>query len=333
MRRKKESTSRAEKIRERRSKRSRKTTKRQRELNSTMAPQMPPVMVRGGVYAPDRNKAKRKKSKTLKKRYDIALATPGVEIRLPSLPVVRFGWRFLSFLLMVGFLVLIYYFMTSPIFQIQMVDVKGAIRLTSEEINRTLNIYNKPVFTLNPDHLASSLSTMYPELKDVAVQISFPASVVIHVSERIPLIVWHQDSSTRLIDGDGFAFPVRGELEKLVAVKAYASPPKPASIDVNNETIDLSGEYQAFIHPTLVSGILVMRSQAPEGTELVYDPDFGLGWKDARGWDVFFGMDASEIDSKLMIYNSIVKNLQQDGRTPVLINIEHVHAPYYRLEQ
>jgi len=333
MSRKEENTSRAEKIRERRSKRSRKSAKRKGDLNDSLAHQMPPVMVRGGVSVPSRQKRKRKKSKTLKRRYDIALATPGVEIRLPSLPVVRFGWRFLSFIMVVGFLALIYYFWTSPIFQVQMVDVKGAIRLSAEEINRTLNIYNKPVFTLNPGQLTNTLSAAYPELKDVAIQIGLPASVVVHVSERVPLIIWNQDSTSQWIDGDGYAFSPRGEVEKLVPVNAYASPPKPAPIEVDDDSIELRDEYQAFMQPNLVSGILIMRSQAPEGIELVYDPEHGLGWKDPRGWDVFFGIDAEEIESKLVVYKSIVKKLKKDGIIPVLINIEHVHAPYYRLEQ
>jgi hypothetical protein len=298
----------------------------------TTSRQMPPVMVRGRGYIPTVPSRKKRKSKRLKRRYDIALATPGVEIRLPSMPAVRLGWRVLSFLLVVGFLGIIYYFWTSPNFQVQMVEVKGTLRLSSDEINRMLNIHNKPVFVLNPRELEENLGVAYPELKDVSIQIGLPAAVVVHVSERVPLIAWIQDSVIEWIDGDGYAFPPRGEAEKLVSVQAYASPTKPEPVAIDDDPMGLIGEYHAFMQPELVTGILVMRAQAPQGTDLVYDPQYGLGWKDPRGWDIYFGFEGDDIESKLVVYKSIVEKLEADGVSPVLINIEHIHAPYYRLE-
>jgi hypothetical protein len=97
--------------------------------------------------------------------------------------------------------------------------------------------------------------------------------------------------------------------------------------------MELIGEFHAFMQPELVAGILVMRAQAPEGTDLVYDPQYGLGWKDPRGWDIFFGLEGDDIESKLVVYKSIVEKLEANGVTPTLINLEHIHAPYYRLEQ
>ena len=73
-------------------------------------------------------------------------------------------------------------------------------------------------------------------------------------------------------------------------------------------------------------------SEAEEAA-LVYDPQHGLGWKDSHGWDVFFGVKGDDIPSKIVVYKAIAKQLQADGTTPVLINVEHIHAPYYRLEQ
>lgn len=333
MTRKKTTTNRAEKIRVRREKNTRKPVKYKRGANETFARQMPPVMVRGGVSSPVRSTMKGRRSKALKRRYDIALATPGVEIRLPSMPIVHFSWRILSFILVAGLTMLIYYMWTSPNFQVQMVEINGALRLNADEISRTLNLYNKPVFMLDPEQMEESLNLTYPELKDVSIHIGLPASVVVQVIERVPLISWKQDSATQWIDGDGYAFPPRGEAEKLVSVQAYASPPRPSQSQVDRDPVELAAGFQAFMQPELVAGILVMRAQSPEGAELVYDPQHGLGWEDSRGWDVFFGSNGNDIESKLVVYKSIVKKLQTDGITPVLINVEHIHAPYYRLEQ
>jgi cell division protein FtsQ len=294
---------------------------------------MPPVMVRSGGYKPARQGKQKKKSKTPKRRYDIALATPGVEIRLPSLPTVRIGWRILSFLLVAGLSALIYYFWTSPDFQIQGLEIKGALRLKPEDVLQKLNIDDKPVFLLDPNQMADDLLLTYPEIRDVTVQIGFPADLVVHLSERVPLILWNQDNATQWIDGDGYAFPPRGEVDQLVSVQAYASPPKPESEFFEDDALAMDGTFEAFMDPELVAAILVMRAHAPEGTELTYDPQYGLGWKDTRGWDVYFGIDGNDIEGKLAVYTSIVNKLQTDGITPAFISLEYLHAPYYRLDQ
>jgi hypothetical protein len=333
MARKKNTFNRAEKIRSRRDKKSRKPVKSSRGNRNTLGRQMPPVMVRGRSQNQVRSRKKGLRSKTLKRRYDIALATPGVEIRLPSIPVVHFSWRILSFMLTVGLTFLIYYLWTSPQFQVQIVEMNGVLRLSVDELSRTLNLYNKPVFMLEPEELEKSLSLAYPEIKDLSIRIGLPASVVVDVVERVPLIAWHQNSSIQWIDGDGYAFSPRGDAEKLVPVHASAPPPKPAQDLVDGEPKELGFGYQAFMQPELVTGILVMRASTPEEAGLVYDSQHGLGWKDSRGWDVFFGIKGDDIPSKIVVYKSIAKQLQADGITPVLINVEHIHAPYYRLEQ
>jgi len=75
-----------------------------------------------------------------------------------------------------------------------------------------------------------------------------------------------------------------------------------------------------------------MSAVAPQDTRLVFDKEHGLGWKDTQGWDVFFG-DIQDIDLKLRIYQALVKQLAKEKVNPVLISVEYVHTPYYRLEQ
>jgi hypothetical protein len=82
----------------------------------------------------------------------------------------------------------------------------------------------------------------------------------------------------------------------------------------------------------MVSAILSMSAQAPKDTTLVYDAKHGLGWKDPRGWDAYFG-NVKEIEMKLRVYNALLEKLKKDDVQPVLISLEYVHAPYYRLEK
>ena len=84
--------------------------------------------------------------------------------------------------------------------------------------------------------------------------------------------------------------------------------------------------------PEMVEAILQMSEYAPAGSPLVYDPKHGLGWKTKRGWDIYFGMDVSDVEQKLIVYKAVVQQLKKDGINPAMISVEYIHAPYYRLE-
>ncbi len=84
--------------------------------------------------------------------------------------------------------------------------------------------------------------------------------------------------------------------------------------------------------PDLVKAVLILSKQAPKNTALVYDAQHGLGWKDARGWEVYFG-DAQDVRMKLDVYKAIITQLMADDSQPALVSVEYVHAPYYRLDK
>jgi hypothetical protein len=246
---------------------------------------------------------------------------------------MRLGWRLVSFVMVVGLIVLLSHLMRSPLYRIQMAEIQGAIRLTSDDINRALNIYNLSVFDLNPQRLEEILQISFPELKQVSVQVGLPAEVIVTLDERVPLINWVQDSKVQWVDAEGYAFSPRGEVESLVPVEAHASPPVPIQIEGEAASMDSFITPKAFMTPDLVAAILALAPQVPSDRTIVYDSRHGLGWKDARGWDVYFGMDVADLEEKLLVYSAIVGEVQANGMTPALINIEHVHAPFYRMER
>ena len=108
--------------------------------------------MRGG-FASMAQPKKKKKSKAPKRRYDIALSSPGVEIRLPAMPSIRLGWRLVSAALARGLLFLLYHFWTAPIYQVQAAELEGQHYLNSETVNRMLNLYNKPIFMVDPQQM------------------------------------------------------------------------------------------------------------------------------------------------------------------------------------
>ena len=234
--------------------------------------QMPPVMVRGGNKLGYQSKGRRNKHR-VKRRYDIALSTPdtpGVEIRLPSFPVVKLGWRVLSFTIVGCLIWMLYYFWNSPVFQIHVVEVRGALRLSPEDIIRTLNVYNKPIFTINPKQVEESLTKTYSELTNISVQIALPAQVLVDVNERVPMISWIHDNEPLWIDGNGFVYKPQGNADKLVLVHANTSPPLAFQVQKDDGSMDIGTDGQGLMPFELVSAIFKLKSSAPEGTRYTH---------------------------------------------------------------
>jgi cell division protein FtsQ len=318
---------------------------------------MPPVMVRGGSQSLPL--PARKPSKKVRRRFDVELGS-GAELRLPALPQVRAGWRLLSGILVLVLGGLLYQLWNSPGFRVDGIEVNGLQRLTSTDVNAVLDIQGEPIFLMNAAGIRKQLEEAFPEFSSVRVVIALRNKVTVTVEERLPILTWRQDGRTILVDAQGFAFPQREGAPDgpSLTVEAASSPPgAEASLDslpeqatalelagLTSSLSDLgSGETQdleksvpearaPFLPAEMVSAILSMSGQAPRGAALVYDEQHGLGYRDSQGWAIYFG-DVSDMGMKLNVYKALVSRLHQEGIQPVLISVENVHAPYYRVEQ
>jgi len=307
---------------------SRKPLKPTRQRDDRMEERsMPPVMVRGVKIADiPWGKSQQSKSKP-RRRYDVALNMPGVEMRLPAVPQVSFSWRIISFVLVAALGALLYHLWSSSLYRVEAAQINGLQRLNGADVNAVLDVRDEPIFTINPVELKDKLQKAFPEFSSVDVKIALPGELMVTVEERQPILAWQQDGRTELVDANGVSFPVREQNPVMPAlvVEAHGSP-QAIEQPMDGNTL------QQFMPVEMVSAIVSMSGQAPKGTPLMYDPLRGLGWQDAQGWEVYFG-DTKNMDVKLKVYKAITDKLSKEGIQPVLISVEHAHLPYYRLER
>ena len=316
----KKELTRAEEVRLRREKKQDQRTQRAARQATRSAP---PVTTRG---QPTSAASGRRRSQNTRRRFQVALPIPSDNIRTLSIPRPHLGPRAVSLLLAVILATALYLVYSLPYFRVAQAQITGNQMLSSQEINSVLAVIGQPIFALKPGDLEIRLRLNFPELVSAKVTVSLPNFVSVSLVERHPVIRWEQGGGYTWIAEDGVAFRPRGEMPELISVVADAAPVVNLSAsDPMNPTPYISTE--------MVQALKGLAAHVPPGMVIIYDPNFGFGWNDPRGWRVYFGTSASNVELKMRVYESMVNSLTQRGIRPAMINVTYPTAPYYRLSQ
>jgi hypothetical protein len=342
MRTNKNDTNRAAEVRHRRTKRTQEKAKRAVK-QVRYASDAPVVFARGGFGTP----VLRRTQSRVKRKVSIPLSS-GAELQMPALPMVKPGWRLLSFFLVCVLSFAIYTAVTAPALIVNEPEVFGIQRLTVNDIDVIAEIAGLPVFMVDPVESTTNLKAAFPELSEVNIKIVLPAAVVIDVVERQPVVAWHFDQQTLWIDAEGAIFPARGEpLEPLISISADVPPPLlPASQPVKSDDDKVTENTEEKlpddskgsmvdrrVDMSMLEGIVSLTEILPPDTTLAYDQQHGMGWSDPQGWNVFIGRRLDDLHIKMAVYERLVEKINQEDALPSIVSVAQVHAPYYRWEQ
>ena len=261
------------------------------------------------------------------RRFNIALGLPEFHLHKPkfSMPRVRANLRFASIIISLFLGAAIYLAFTLPYFFVPSATVLGNNHITVEEINSILGVTGQNIFTVQPDELQTRLRLNYPELLSAEVKVYLPNHVYVTIVERTPVIIWQRGEGYTWIDQAGVAFRPRGLEAGLVPVVAVDDP-IPGTIT----TGDLFSP-PPYMQEELVDAILALSPLLPAGTTMTFDSVQGLGWKDSRGWQVYFGTSVQDMPLKARVYQSLVDSLMARSIYPAYINVMYPEAPYYRM--
>jgi len=269
-----------------------------------------------------------------------------VEVATPALPAIRPGWRILSTLLVLALGVLLMFALSGSTFKVQSAQLEGFNRVNLADVEAVIKLQNRLVFSIEPDVVKTALAKSFPELTDIKVNVGLPAVVSIQAVERTPVLAWRQKDTTVWVDAQGYTFHPRGSEAPTLVVESSEVPPlypvpvvKPTDGPGKTPTPKPTAVPPSIIAPGMrldlktVAAVLTLRNHMPAKTVMAYSPTDGLGWKDSRGWTVYFGMTLDDLEMKFSMYTAIVDQLTQKGIKPVLISIKDINAPYYRTER
>jgi cell division protein FtsQ len=256
--------------------------------------------------------------------YDLAFSLGRTAVRAPAFNLPQLGLRWFSAGLTLLLGLLIYSLWTANTFIIQGAVVTGNQRLDAAEVSSALGVTGQPIFTAIPSDIEKNVRTAFPDLAGVSVQVGFPNRIQVNVVERTPVLVWSQGDKITWIDSNGVSFMPRGNVPGLIPIAANGEPPKVTRAP------DQSIYDQAFVAPAMVQAIMTLYPQVPAGSPMIYDPKYGMGWQDPRGWSVFFGQNTEDIPMKQKVYQAILDTITKQGVQPTLISVEYLDAPFYK---
>jgi cell division protein FtsQ len=260
-------------------------------------------------------------------RYDVAFSLGRTDVRAPAITLPRLDFsstRWISGLITALLAGLLFLMWNSSAFLVPAATVVGNQRIGADEISAVIGIIGQPVFKAVPAQIEANLRTAYTDLEDVHVGVRLPNRVVVDVVERTPVIAWFQNNAMTWIDANGVAFAPRGEAPGLIQVAANGAP-----LEVQNAPEAPIYE-QRFIDPEMVQVIISIAPYIPSGMPIVYEPQYGIGWQDPRGWSVYFGQNVQDIPMKLTVYQALVERLISQGIQPTLVSMEYLDAPFYK---
>ena len=307
--------------------RQRRAQKTVQELQQTKQRASTPV-VTSRVSSSPLAMASPKRGAKKRRRFNIALGLPQARLQGMGLAAPRFSWdlRRTAAVIAILLCLVIYLVLTLPFLHVASATVVGNNRLNAEEINTVLGISGQSIFTVQPEEISTRLLLNYPELSSAQVNVYLPNRVQVTVTEREPVILWQQEGGYTWIDAGGVAFRPRGVVEGLVLVNGLGMP----AVDSAPLTVDPLSP-PPYIQKELVDAILVLAPSVPADSMMIFDPVYGLGWQDNRGWKAFFGTSMNDMPLKVRVYQSLVDSLIARDRIPSFISVAYPDAPFYRM--
>ena len=206
-------------------------------------------------------------------------------------------------------------FFVADAFYVHTIAVGGLKTLSKEEVFALTQAANYHLFWIDPEQVRDNL-VVSPSISDAEISLGWPPQMIqIMIQEREPALVWEQAGAAVWIDLQGRVMRLLEDRPDLIRVAYEGLADSPLG---PNDSVP----------PDVVNGALQLRELLTDIDLLRYHPDHGLGFRDARGWDAWFGV-GTHMPNKLLIYNALVDNLQGRGLQPTVISVADPNAVYY----
>lgn len=246
-----------------------------------------------------------------------AVLPAGLNLRLPALPRIVWSWRLASALMALLLVAMLGRLLTDPGMYISGINLGGSALVPGQEIYARSGIAGQHIFWVDPAQVKENVEAV-PGIAAAVVDVEWPNTVTILVTERIPVVTWIENDQEWWVDADGEKFQARVHLAGLL----------PITVDDVDARPSLNAATEERVPAEAIAGALQLRELRPNIELLHYDAVHGLSYQDGRGWRGYFGTGL-DMPQKLAVYERLVDDLLAQGIQPKTISVENDRAPYY----
>jgi cell division septal protein FtsQ len=234
---------------------------------------------------------------------------------------VRRG-RFFSLIGLAFILAAAVSFATSPEYVVASVTVAGSKVLSLDQANEIAGVVGANIFTIDQAAVQQRLAEKAALLKGVSVETRLPNSVIIHVQERRPAVVWVLGDGTPLLASDDHV--VVGNASTLDGfVTIFDRGPMSDSLKIGQpmpvnraDATDIAQQIYLTLAP--VTGLQLR--------QLEWAPDNGITAITVSGQRIEFGT-GDKLDRQIKIVQSVVQQSEQTGRQWSILDVRSVDRP------
>ena len=201
-------------------------------------------------------------------------------------------------------------------------QIVGAQHLDTRAIYQAAGVDKQSIFWINPQQVAKNVARLQG-VKSVRVRCGLTDSVVIHVEERQPLLLWRSEAQHLdwWLDDEGVVLPYHGDpnSERTVFVVDYSERQLKAG-----DRIQPDG---------LAASVLQMAASLPGVRVFFYEADRGLSFTqqtEAGQWPVYVGT-SDDLPRKIQVTEVLTKYLETNGIRPTYVDVRWASRPVYGL--
>jgi hypothetical protein len=198
--------------------------------------------------------------------------------------------------------------------------ITGARHLGAEVIYQVAGVHEQNIFWIDPAKVARRIAAL-DGIKAARVRCDLPATVVIEVEERQPVVLWRVLTQEHdwWLDEEGVVLPYHGDAQS--AETLFVVDSSPHELDVG-QRIEPEG---------IVQSVRQLAAALPDIRIFFYQPDRGLSFtQGAEGadWPVYVG-SSEDLAQKIQVMQTLTGYFKANGIRPRYVDVRWAAHPVY----
>ena len=201
-------------------------------------------------------------------------------------------------------------------------QIVGAQHLDARSVYQAAGVDKQSIFWIDPQQVAENIAEL-EGIKAVRVRCGLTASVVIHVEERQPILLWRLESLHQdwWVDDEGVVLPYHGD----------AASDRTVWVDDFSERQLKAGDR---IQPDgLAASVLQMTASLPGVRVFYFQADRGLSYTQQTPegqWTVYLGT-SDDLARKMQVTKVLNEYLKTKGIRPTYVDVRWASRPVFGL--